>query len=122
MENTLLRFCRETHHYSPQVIALKLGIKTRNYFEIERGETLLTYKQAEKLGQLYNTSPHYFYNAAQQLDLLLTKNVIIKAAKWRITQLEEQWKMMKQNQSINHPLQSKPKSQNHAYIHKSFNG
>jgi transcriptional regulator with XRE-family HTH domain len=122
MENTLLRFCRESHRYSPQAIAHKLGIKTHVYFEIESGETLLTYKQAEKLGQLYNTSPHYFYNAAQQLDLLLTKNVIIKAAKWRISQLEERLKLIEQNQSINHPLQSKPKSQNHAYIHKPFNG
>lgn len=126
MENTLLLFCRETHHYSPKMIAHKLGITTKVYFEIERGETLLTYRQAEKLGRLYNTHTNYFYSAAQQLDLLLTRNVILKTATWRIMQLEEKLKTMEQSHKgeiKNEYLPNfKPKSNKHAHFHKPFNG
>ncbi len=48
MENILMRFCREKRRYTIKTIAYKLRISIEAYAEIEKGETLLTYEQAER--------------------------------------------------------------------------
>src|SRR5580698_7443797 len=81
MENVLMRYCRESKRYTIKTIADKLGIGVGVYKEMEKGEVLLTRKQAELLGELYNTDPSYFYKEAIQLDLLQTRMMIIKILK-----------------------------------------
>jgi transcriptional regulator with XRE-family HTH domain len=81
MENILMRFCRESKRYTIKTIADKLSIGVGVYKEMEKGEVLLTRKQAELLGELYNTDPSYFYKEAIQLDLLQTRMMIIKILK-----------------------------------------
>lgn len=48
------------------------------YRELECGEVLLNYEQARKLAKLYNSETKYFYEAAQQLDLLQTSRILIQ--------------------------------------------
>jgi transcriptional regulator with XRE-family HTH domain len=81
MENVLMRFCRESNRFTIKIVAGKLGIAAEMYKEMEKGEVLLTRKQAEQLGELYNTDPSYFYKEAIQLDLLQTRMMIIKILK-----------------------------------------
>jgi len=90
MENTLLRFCRETQKYAPKAIAAHLGISINKYQEIEAGKMLLSKKQTHQLGKLFKVKGNYFYEAALQLDLLLTKSEIIKIQKEKIEELERQ--------------------------------
>jgi transcriptional regulator with XRE-family HTH domain len=94
MENILMRFCREKRRYNIKTIAYKLGVSIEIYAEIEKGGILLTYEQAEQLAKIYNTDSYYFYNEAQQLDLLLTRIVIIKDLKFKIDLLQEKLKTM----------------------------
>lgn len=51
------------------------------YRDLECGNVLLNYAQARKLAKLYHTEAKYFYEAAQQLDLLLSSKIIIKTLK-----------------------------------------
>jgi transcriptional regulator with XRE-family HTH domain len=81
MENVLMRFCRETRRYTVKNVAEKLGVPPEAYREMEKGDLLLTRKQAELLGQLYNADASYFYREAVQLDLLQTRMAIIKIVK-----------------------------------------
>jgi len=68
-------------HFSPQKVADLLDIPVSLYRDLECGNVLLSYTQAQKLAKLYNTEAKYFYEAAQQLDLLLSSKIIIKALK-----------------------------------------
>jgi transcriptional regulator with XRE-family HTH domain len=88
MENILMRFCRETNRYTVKTVATKLGISVDDYIGLETGEILLTEKQANILGKLYNARTSYFNDEAIQLDLLRTKIEIIKALKSKISSLE----------------------------------
>jgi DNA-binding XRE family transcriptional regulator len=90
MENILLRFCRETQKQTPNAIAAHLDINVRSYQEIETGEILLSRKQAHQLGKLFHVKADYFFQAALQLDLLHTKNEIIKIQKGKIEELKQQ--------------------------------
>jgi|SRR5579859_5721400 len=81
MQNVLLLFCRRTRHFSQKELAARLGITTEAYRELESGKTLLTESQARRLGKLYNAPYKYFYEAAQQLDFLLTTQVNLKILK-----------------------------------------
>jgi len=68
-------------HYSPKKVAAKLGMPLSLYRDIECGDVLITYEQARKMAQLYNTETRYFFESAQQLDLLLSSRVIINTLK-----------------------------------------
>jgi len=68
-------------HYSPKKVAAQIGIPVSLYREIECGEVLLTYEQARKMAIFYKTKTEYFYESAQQLDLLLTSKIIIQTLK-----------------------------------------
>jgi len=92
MENILMRFCRQTKGFDPKTIASKLGISLTAYRSLERGDILLTEKQARQLGDLYHVHYSYFYKEAQQLDLLLTRNAIINVLKWEVDLLKEKRK------------------------------
>ncbi len=70
MVNFLLRFCKNYHHHTNKTVASTLGISTRQYMDIERGEIFLTHKQAHQLGKLYKMNGSYFYEATRQLELL----------------------------------------------------
>jgi transcriptional regulator with XRE-family HTH domain len=80
-QNILFIYCRSIRHYSQKEVAAHLGMTTLMYREIESGEVLLTYDQARKMAQLYETEAKYFFEAAQQLDLLLSGRIIIKTLK-----------------------------------------
>jgi transcriptional regulator with XRE-family HTH domain len=84
MENILMRFCRQTNRYNLKSIAAKLHISVDTYRGIERGDILLTEKQARELGKLYNVQYSYFFREALQLDLLLTRKAIIRILKWEV--------------------------------------
>lgn len=89
MENILMKFFREQKKYSAKMVALKLGISTRSYMELEKGLTLLTRAQSKQLGEIYGVPHGYFYKEAQQLDLLLTRMTIIRLLKWEKALLAE---------------------------------
>ncbi len=95
MENILMRFCRETQKHTSHAVAAHLGINISEYQEIERGKILLTKKQARQLGKLFNVKGDYFYEAALQLDLLLTKSEIIKMQKIQMEELKQQPHILK---------------------------
>jgi len=80
-QNILLVYCRRTMHYSPKKVAAEIGIPVSLYREIECGKALLTYEQARKMAILYKTETGYFFESAQQLDLLLTSRIIIQTLK-----------------------------------------
>ena len=90
MENILIRFCRETYKQRPDVVAAHLGINISEYQEIETGKMLLTKRQARQLGKLFKVKGNYLFEAALQLDLLLTKTEIIKIQKREIEELKQQ--------------------------------
>jgi len=94
-----MRFCRETYKQSPDTVAAHLNININEYQEIETGKILLTKKQARQLGKLFHVKSDYFYKAALQLDLLLTKNEIIKIQKEQIEQLKQQLEDLKKTVS-----------------------
>ncbi len=101
MENILMRFCRETHKHTPNTVAAHLSINVSEYQEIETGKILLTKKQARQLGKLFKVKSDYFYEGALQLDLLLTKNEIIKMQKTQIEELKQQLQDLKKSASNN---------------------
>lgn len=82
MENMLMRFCRENHRQTLDSIATQLHVSVDEYLKIENGEILLNFEQADRLGQLYKADSSLFYEAAMQLDLLLTRIEIIKVLQW----------------------------------------
>jgi len=77
-QNILMVFCRRTMHYSLKQVAARLDMPVSLYRELECGEVLLNYEQAQKLAKLYNSETKYFYEAAQQLDLLESSRIMIK--------------------------------------------
>jgi hypothetical protein len=89
MENVLLVFCRETHHYTPEAVAAHLGISVADYLELETRELFITSEQAEQVGRLYNTQSEYFYESAELIDLLLAGNEIIHFQREQIRQLRQ---------------------------------
>ena len=98
-----MRFCRETHQYTSDMVAAHLHISTSEYNEIETGKRLLFEKQAHRLGQLFNVNGEYIYQAALQLDLLLSKSEIIKFHKEKIEELKQQL------QELQNPISSNEK-------------
>jgi len=95
MKNILMIYCRQAFHHSLKTIAAHLGISVRQYKELETGKILLTKQQAQQLGKLFKVNGNYFYDAAMQLELLLTQREMIISLKDKNKQLEEQLK--KQN-------------------------
>jgi len=92
MENILMLFCRKTHNHDLKAIAAHLGINVSQYRKIETGKILITETQARQLGKLFKVNGNYFYDAALQLELLLTGSEIIKSLKEKNKELEEQVK------------------------------
>jgi len=68
-------------HFSPQKAAELLDIPVSLYRDLECGNVLMDYAQARKLAKIYDTEAKYFYEAAQQLDLLLTIDILVKTLK-----------------------------------------
>ena len=88
MENIVMRYFRETYGYTPTEIAQNLGISPIEYQQIETGQQLLSESQAEQLALLFNVNKDFLLEAAEQLDLLLARNEIIKIQKEKIDQLQ----------------------------------
>jgi len=95
MKNILMIYCRQAFNHSLKKIATHLGLSIRKYKELETGKILLTKEQARQLGKLFKVNGDYFYDAALQLELLLTQREMIISLKERNKRLEEQLK--KQN-------------------------
>lgn len=51
------------------------------YKDLEAGNVLMDYSQARKLAKIYDTEAKYFYEAAQQLDHLLSVSILAKTLK-----------------------------------------
>ena len=100
MENIVMRYFREIYGHTPTEIAHLLGIPTTEYQEIETGQQLLSESQAEQLALLFNVNKDFLLEAAEQLDLLLARNEIIKIQKGKIEQLQRQF-LHVQNTAIN---------------------
>src|SRR5687768_3337327 len=100
MENIFMRFCRETHNHTLNAMATHLGITTSEYLEIESGRILLSEGRGQLLGKLFNVKSDYFYEAAEQLDLLLARNEMVKILKEKNQQLNQQLRDLK-NAAIN---------------------
>ena len=77
MYNHLMVYCRKTMRYSPMKVARLMDVDLSTYQELEHGEVLMTFEQARRLAKIYDSKPNYFYEAAQQLDLLLTGRILI---------------------------------------------
>ena len=91
-------YCRQSNRFTPKKVAAKLGVTVEIYRDIEKGEILLTEKQARQLGALYQVHYSYFYKEAEQLDLLLTRKAIIEILKRKINLQEE--KEMKRAETV----------------------
>ena len=100
MENIVMRYFRETYGHTPTEIAQNLGISPFEYQQIETGQQLLPESQAEQLALLFNVNKDLLLEAAEQLDLLLARNEIIKIQKEKIEQLQQQL-LRVQNTAIN---------------------
>jgi transcriptional regulator with XRE-family HTH domain len=89
MENIIMRFCRETHKYSYAHIAKHLGITATEYRKLEKGEKMITSEQTDLLGRLYKLNGDNFFQAALQLQDLLSKSEIIMALRAEFQNLRE---------------------------------
>jgi DNA-binding XRE family transcriptional regulator len=78
MQNTILVLLRNSKHYRKSQVAAKLGITYQEYVAIENGEEMMTYEIAKQLGKLYSIKGKICYEAARQLDLLITRGEVIK--------------------------------------------
>lgn len=78
MKNVLLRLCRKTHRMSKGQIACELNITPDQYGELENGVITMTPARAKGLEKLYNIPARYFLESARQLDLLKTREEVIK--------------------------------------------
>jgi hypothetical protein len=86
----MMRFCRETHRISPSKVAAFLNISTKEYYNLEYGESFLSRKQATQLGKLFNTKGTYFFKSALQLELLNIRTELVKVQKSKILHLEDE--------------------------------
>jgi DNA-binding XRE family transcriptional regulator len=84
-----MKYCRISCRIPPSKVAEKLGIDTCTYKAIERGEILITPKQAKELGKFYNLKPNYIFQEAIQTDLLMTKCAIIRILQSKVQELQE---------------------------------
>ncbi|VGM94780.1 Predicted transcriptional regulator [uncultured Avibacterium sp.] len=53
--NEKIRFLRESKNWSQEEMASKLGMSTRGYSKIERGESSLTIPKLEKIVEVFDT-------------------------------------------------------------------
>lgn len=90
MENIFMRFLRDSRGLTPEIIAAQLDIPVTEYMEIETGQRLITVKQAEQLGLLFNVNSEIILEAAEQFDLFLARNELIKLQKEKIGELKQQ--------------------------------
>jgi transcriptional regulator with XRE-family HTH domain len=89
MENVLMQVCRETHNLTKRQVARKLGIPAMEYYELETAKMAMTPQHAKGLEELYNIKSHYFLESSRQLELLRTRNEIIKQQKEELKQLNQ---------------------------------
>ena len=88
MQNILLKYCRIKQGLSPSNAAKTIGIDSITYKAVESGEILMTPEQAKELGKNLHVDPQYLYDAALQLDSLLTRIVVIRILKARIDKMK----------------------------------
>jgi plasmid maintenance system antidote protein VapI len=100
MENILMRFFRETQKHTPDTVAAHLGITVHEYQEIETGQKLLSEKQAKQLGKLFGVKGQYICEAALQLDLLITRNEMVKIYKAKVEELKEKIQELKNSSKV----------------------
>ena len=74
-------YCRRSMRLTAQEAASLLGMSLTLYEDLECGNVLMDQEQAKKLGQLYQSQARYFFEAAQQLDLLLASKAVIEVLK-----------------------------------------
>lgn len=89
MENIFMRFLRDSKGFSPETIAAHLDITVTEYTEIETGQRLITENQADQLGKLFNVKSEIILEAAEQFDLFLARNELIKLQKEKIGELKQ---------------------------------
>jgi transcriptional regulator with XRE-family HTH domain len=89
MQNILMKYCRIREGLSPSRTAKLLGIHSSTYRALECGEILMTPEQTKSLAKILHLKPQYLYDAALQLDSLLTKVVVIRVLKARIDKMKE---------------------------------
>ena len=87
MNNIILVLLRHGKGYRKSQVAVKIGITYGEYIAIENGEQLMTFEIAQKLSELYGIKSKYFYEAASQLDLLITRGEVIKLQNSRMQEL-----------------------------------
>lgn len=80
-QNILMLYCRRSMHFTPQVVAHQLNMPVSKYKELESGTILMDYAQARQLAKLYDSDAKYFYESAQQLDLLMSISILVKTLK-----------------------------------------
>ena len=80
-QNMLMLYCRRSMHFSPQEVARQMEIPLSLYKDLEAGNALMNYSQARKLAKAYHTEAKFFYEAAQQLDHLLSISILAKTLK-----------------------------------------
>ena len=80
-QNILMLYCRRSLHFTPQEVANKLNMPVSKYKELESGKAVLDYAQARILAKFYDSDAKFFYEAAQQLDLLLSNSILVKTLK-----------------------------------------
>ena len=78
MKNTILVLLRHSNNYRKSQVATKIGIPYQEYVAIENGEEMMTREISQQLGKLYSIEGKYCYEAAKQLDLLITRGEVIK--------------------------------------------
>ena len=89
MHNVLLRFLRESKGIPVKQLAQKLQMSVTDFRALERGEILMRTEHAQKLGKVFKIKPEYIEQEAQQLDMLLTRRMVIKILKNHIEKLKQ---------------------------------
>ncbi len=78
MRNIMMSYCRQTQNLPVDSIAEQLAITVDEYYQIERGERLLSIQQAKKMETLFRVPAKFFLQAAEQLKLILENTITTK--------------------------------------------
>jgi hypothetical protein len=87
MQNIVLKICKKNSKATTKELAALLKITQGQYAEIERGNLLMTKRQAAVLGKFLKVKGSDIYESAIQLDLFLIKAAIIDQLKETIEEL-----------------------------------
>lgn len=84
-----MQVCRETHNLTKRQVARKLGIPATDYYDLETAKLAMTPEHGKALEALYNVKSHYFLESSRQLELLRTRNEIIKQQKDELKRIND---------------------------------